>query len=323
MGRYIRRRLLQSLIVILLVILGNFFLLNTIDGDLVDVMSGRSGDMDAELMEDLRRRFGLDAGLLTQLFNYITNVLTFDLGYSWPHSAPVLDVILRALPVSALLVVLSVITSVFIGTLVGVISARHAHRPLDVILSVIVLACYATPIFLVALGLVLIFSVKLGLLPLAGMGTAGFEGTTIAYMLDLGRHLILPVASLSTFYVAIYARLSRASMLQTMTQDYIRSARARGLSEVQVILRHALRNALLPVVTMAGLQITELFGGAVLTETVFSLPGVGRLAYDAVFARNYQLMLGILIVCSVIIVLINLIVDLLYTRLDPRVELDQ
>ena len=151
--------------------------------------------------------------------------------------------------------------------------------------------------------------------------TAGAQGNLIDTALDMARHLVLPVVSLSLFYIAIYARLARASMLQVMTQDYVRTARAKGLSEVRVILGHALRNALLPVVTMAGLQITELFGGAILTETIFGLPGVGRLAYDAVFARNFPLLLGILIVCSFIIVIVNLLVDLIYMKLDPRVEL--
>lgn len=322
MGHYLRRRLMQSVAVLLIIIIGNFLLLNAVPGDLVDVMAGRGGDMDAALMADLRERFGLDDPMPIRLFDYMRNVLTGDLGYSWPHSQPVLDVILQRLPATTLLVALSVIFSVFVGTFVGVLAARHAHRPVDVILSMLVLAFYATPIFLTALGLMLIFSVKLGMLPLAGLTTAGATGGLFATMLDMAWHLVLPVVSLSLFYIAIYARLSRASMLQTMTQDYVRTARAKGLSEVQVIIGHALRNALLPVVTMAGLQITELFGGAVLTETIFGLPGVGRLAYDAVFARNFPLMLGILIACSFIIVIVNLAVDLIYTRLDPRVELD-
>lgn len=321
MGYYLRNRVLQSALVILLIIVGNFILLNAVPGDLVDVLAGRGGDMDAELMASLRERFGLDDPLPMRLLDYIRNVFTGDLGYSWPHSQPVLDVVLQRMPATTLLVLLSVILSVFIGTLTGVIAARHAHSPVDVILSMIVLACYATPIFLTALGLMLIFSVQLGWFPLAGLTTAGSNAGLVETALDMARHLVLPVVSLSLFYVAIYARLARASMLQVMTQDYVRTARAKGLSEVRVILGHALRNALLPVVTMAGLQITELFGGAILTETIFGLPGVGRLAYDAVFARNFPLLLGILIVCSFIIVIVNLLVDLIYMKLDPRVEL--
>lgn len=323
MGYYLRKRLLQSLVVIFVIIIGNFLLLNAVPGDLVDVMAGRGGDMDAELMANLRERFGLDQPMPVRLFDYVTSVLSGDLGYSWPHSQPVLDVVLQRLPATTLLVVLSVMLSVFMGTMAGVIAARHAHKTIDVVVSMIVLAFYATPIFLTALGLMLVFSVKLGWLPLAGLTTAGAQEGLLATIGDIARHMVLPVVSLSLFYIAIYARLARASMLQVMTQDYVRTARAKGLSEVQVIIGHALRNALLPVVTMAGLQITELFGGAVLTETIYGLPGVGRLAYDAVFARNFPLMLGILIVCSFIIVIVNLLVDLIYTRLDPRVELQQ
>ncbi|MBT9385433.1 ABC transporter permease [Pseudooceanicola sp. CBS1P-1] len=321
MGHYLRNRLLQAVVVILIIIVGNFILLNAVPGDLVDVLAGRGGDMDADLMASLRARFGLDDPLPIRLLDYIRNVLTGNLGYSWPHSQPVLDVVLQRLPATTLLVILSVITSVFIGTLTGVFAARKAHKLTDVILSMVVLVCYATPIFLTALALMLIFSVQLGWFPLSGLTTAGAEEGILATAADMGRHLVLPVVSLSLFYVAIYARLSRASMLQVLTQDYVRTARAKGVSERGVILGHALRNALLPVITMAGLQITELFGGAVLTETIFGLPGVGRLAYDAVFARNFPLLLGILIVCSFIIVIVNLLVDLLYMKLDPRVEL--
>lgn len=323
MAYYIRRRLIQTVIVVFIVIIGNFALLNAVPGDLVDVIAGRGGDMDPALMENLRARFGLDQPFPVRLFDYVRNVLTGNLGYSWPHSQPVLTVVLHHLSATTLLVVLSVITSVFFGTLIGVLAARHAHRTVDILLSMLVLALYATPIFLTALGLMLIFSVWLGWLPLSGLVTPGSEAGLWALIGDVARHLVLPVISLSMFYTAIYARLARATMLQVMRQDYVRTARAKGLSEVQVILGHALRNALLPVVTMAGIQIAELFGGAVMTENIYGLPGIGRLAFDAVFARDFPLLMGVLLVCSMIIILVNLIVDIAYTRLDPRVELGQ
>lgn len=321
--RYLGWRLLQSLVVIAIVIVGSFMLLHLVPGDMVDILGGQRGDMDAELMAILRARYGLDQPMLVQLFHYVTGVLQGDLGYSYRNQTDVLSLILQRLPATILLVVCSVIVAVFIGTMAGVIAARHVHRPIDVIISMVVLVFYATPVFMTGLGLVIVFSVKLKLLPVGGLFTPGVDMTTLQLVANVAKHMILPVLSLSLFYIAIYARLARASMLQVLTQDYIRTAYAKGLGTTHVIIGHALRNALLPVVTMVGLQIAELFGGAVLTETIFSLPGVGRLAYDAVFERDYPLILGVLLVCSFVIILVNLIIDFVYTLLDPRVEVSR
>lgn len=320
---YLGWRALQSLVIVTIVIIGSFLLLHLVPGDMVDVLGGQRGDMDAELMAALREKWGLDRPVFVQLFEYVSNVLTGDLGFSYRNSTAVLDLVLQRLPVTVLLVVCSVMTAVFFGTMAGVFAARHSHGPVDVIISMIVLVFYATPIFLTGLGLMIVFSVKLKLLPIGGLMAAGFTGNWFELVVNVATHLILPVVSLSLFYIAIYCRLARASMLQVLEQDYIRTAYAKGLSTYNVIIGHALRNALLPVVTMVGLQIAELFGGAVLTETIFSLPGVGRLAYDAVFERDYPLILGVLIVCAIIIILVNLIIDIIYTLLDPRVEISR
>ena len=319
--RYIGKRCLQSAAVIAIVIVGCFLLLQIIPGDMVDILAGQTGDMDAEMMATLRQRYGLDQPMIVQLFSYVGGVLQGDLGYSYRNGNDVLALILQRLPATTLLVTCSVIVAVFFGTLGGIISARHAHRPIDIVVSVIVLFFYATPIFISGLAFMIIFSVKLKLLPLAGLITPGLDGGFLTIAADIAQHMILPVFSLSLFYIAIYTRLARASMLQVLDQDYIRTAYAKGLGTSHVIIGHALRNALLPVVTMVGLQIAELFGGAVLTETIFGLPGVGRLAYDAVFQRDYPLILGVLLVCAVVIVVVNLIIDIAYTFLDPRVEI--
>ena len=318
MGRYIGKRIAQAVLVMLIVIVCNFILLHAVPGDMVDVMAGQTGDH--ELMMSLRARFGLDQPVYIQLFHYVKNILMGDLGYSVRDSSPVLPLIMHALPTTALLVACSVCVAVFLGTLTGVLAARYKHSALDVALSMVVLFFYATPIFLTALGLMLIFCVKLQLLPLSGISTPGLDGGLFIHVLDVAEHLVLPVLALSLFYIAIYARLSRASMLQVLHEDYIRTAHAKGLSNAKVIVNHALRNALLPVVTMAGLQIADLFGGAVLAETIFGLPGIGQLAYNSVFQRNFPVILGILIVCSAVIIIMNLLIDLFYTRLDPRVE---
>lgn len=321
MNRYFIQRILQAAVVVILISIGSFTLLQAVPGDLVDVMSAQRADMDAEQMANLRERFGLDQPYVSQLLNYLSGLAQGDFGYSYRTSQTVLDAVLQRLPTTALLVFCSVCVSVFLGTFAGVMCARHAHGPIDVLVSMVVLVFYATPVFLSGLVGILIFGVKLKLLPITGLITPGVEMTPLELIVDLARHLVLPVAALATFYTAIYARLSRASMLQVLGEDYIRTAYAKGLASRNVIIGHALRNALLPVATMVGLQIGELMGGAVLVETIFGLPGVGRLAFEAVFARDYPLVLGILLICSFTIVVVNLLIDFLYTLLDPRVEL--
>ncbi|WP_430259550.1 ABC transporter permease [Neorhizobium sp. IRS_2294] len=318
--RFLARRLSQAFIVMFLVVIANFIIIHSAPGDMVDVLAGNS-DMTAEQMADLRVRYGLDQPLVVQLGHYLGQLLTFDLGYSFRNSAPVLDIILSRLPTTATLVVLSVVISLTCGTILGVIAARNAGRATDAIISTAALIFYATPSFIVAISLILIFSVKLGWLPVAGLSSVGSKLTGFAYIRDLAAHLVMPVAALCTFYIAIYGRLARATMLEVMGQDFVRTARAKGMDERKVIYGHALRNALLPLVTMAGLQVSSLIGGAVLVETVFGLPGMGRTAFDAVFERDTALLLGVMFVSSLSVVVVSLVVDLLYVLLDPRVEL--
>jgi peptide/nickel transport system permease protein len=318
--RFLARRLGQAIIVMLIVVIANFIIIHAAPGDMVDVLSGNS-DMTAEQIADLRVRYGLDQPVFIQLGRYLGQLLTFDLGYSFRNSAPVLDIIMLRLPTTATLVVLSVVISLSIGTVLGVIAARKAGRVPDAVISTAALVFYATPSFIVAISLILIFSVKLGWLPIAGLTTVGSKLTGFAHIRDVAAHLVMPVTALCTFYIAIYGRLARATMLEVMGQDFVRTARAKGMSERRVIYTHALRNALLPLVTMAGLQVSSLIGGAVLVETVFGLPGMGRTAFDAVFERDTALLLGVMFVSSLSVVVVSLVVDLLYVLLDPRVEL--
>ena len=224
------------------------------------------------------------------------------------------------MPTTLLLVLLSVTASVAIGTLLGVAAARNAGKPLDSLLSGVALICYATPVFIIAISLILIFSVWLRWLPISGLSTLASRATGFAYLCDVALHLVMPVTALCAFYVAIYLRLARSSLLEVMHLDFVRTAKAKGLSPRRVIYRHALRNALLPIVTMAGLQASSLMGGAVLIETVFSLPGLGRTAYESVFNRDVNMLLGVMFVSSLAVVCINMIVDVVYVLLDPRVD---
>lgn len=314
------RRVAQAVPIVLGIAIFNFMLVHMAPGDAVDVLAGEAGGANPEYVEQLREQFGLDQPLPVQLGKYLVNVATLDLGFSFRHNMPVVDIILQRLPATLVLMVCAIALAFSLGVFLGVTAARNVNRVLDRVISVGALLAYATPIFWIGLMLILLFSVRLGWLPSSGMETIGADYTGWARVVDLARHLLLPSVTLALFYMALYTRLMRASMLEVYGLDYITVARAKGVPERRVAYRHVLRNALLPMVTMLGLQVGSLLGGSVLVETVFGWPGLGRLAFEAVFQRDFNLLLGILLLCSVLVVLVNILVDLLYARLDPRIE---
>jgi peptide/nickel transport system permease protein len=297
----------------------NFALLHLAPGDAADVLAGEAGSATPEFMTQLRADFGLDRPLLVQLGFYLRQVLSLDLGFSFRHKLPVLDLILTRLPATLVLMGTAITLAVTVGIFLGVLAARYVNTWVDGVVSVFALLSYATPIFWIGLMLIVLFGIHLGWLPTHGMALAGTGVAGLAFALDVGRHLILPAATLALFYVALYTRLMRAAMLEVYTLDYVQSARAKGLGEGRIALKHVLRNALLPVVTMAGIQVGHVLGGSVLVETVFGWPGLGRLAFESVFARDVNLLLGLLLFSSMLVVLANLATDLLYSVLDPRI----
>jgi len=320
-GAFLAKRLGQGLGVLAVVILFNFLLIRLAPGDVVDVL-GATADMSPQQMAQLRQQYGLDESLPVQLVKYYWSLITFNLGYSPSNHASVAEVIAARLPNTMVLVVLSLGLSLTVGTAMGVVSAIRAGTSVDLVLSLLMLLIYATPAFVVALVMVLIFSVQLDLLPVSGLQTVGLDLTGWAATWDRITHLIMPVTALSAFYVAIYGRLSRASMLEALGTDFVRYARAKGVSRWRVTVHHALRNSMLPIVTMAGLQVSALLGGAVLIETVFSLPGMGRTAMDAVLSRDTNMLLGTLFVCSIGVLAVSFLVDILYVAIDPRIGLN-
>lgn len=319
--RHLIRRVLQALPTVLGIAVFNFLLLQLAPGDAADVLAGEAGGASPEYVAQLKAKFGLDQPVPVQLGKFLLNVVTLDLGFSFRHNVPVSELILSRLPATLLLMVAAIGIAFVLGVLLGVTAARHVRRPLDSAISVLALLAYATPVFWIGLMGILLFSVHLGWLPSSGMRTIGADLDGMAAALDVVRHMILPSLTLALFYLALYTRLMRASMLEVYGQDYVTTARAKGLDERRVAFRHVLRNALLPMVTMLGLQVGSLLGGSVLVETVFGWPGLGRLAFEAVFQRDHNLLLGILLLSSVLVVLANIAVDLLYARLDPRIEL--
>ncbi|MEM1382687.1 MAG: ABC transporter permease [Pseudomonadota bacterium] len=319
--RYVFRRLAQAIPILLAIIIINFLLLKLAPGDAVDVLAGEAGSATPEYMAELRTKFGLDQPLPVQLAQYIGRVAVGDLGYSFRHEMPVAELILNRLGPTLILMVTTITLAVGVGILLGLLAATGLNSWRDTMISVLALVSYATPLFWVGLMLIVVFSINLGWFPTSGMETIAAFKTGWDRVWDIAHHLVLPAVTLSLFYLALYTRLMRASMLEQAGMDYVTTARAKGVSETRITYAHVLRNALLPVVTMAGVQVSSLIGGSVIVETVFGWPGLGQLAFESLFARDLNLLLGIFLLSAALVLLVNLFVDLLYTMLDPRIDL--
>lgn len=301
------------------VIVLNFILLQMVPGDAVDALVAEAGSATAETTQLLRQQYGLDKSSLAQFGDYIGQLSQLSLGDSPRYGIPVLEVISQRLPNTLLLMGLALAISVGVGVSLGVIMALWAGKWPDRLLSSVVFVLYSTPGFWIGLMAIVLFAVKLDWLPAGGDGTIGAGLTGIDKWVDKLQYAILPALTLASFFVAIYARLTRASVLDVLTQDYVRTARAKGLSPWRITWRHVLRNALLPLTTVAGAHLGGLLGGAAVAETVFGWPGIGRLTLEAVQAREYKVLLGILLMSSFIVIIANLLVDWLHMRLDPRI----
>ena len=318
--RYVSKRLLQAIPIVFAIVVMNFFLLQLAEGDAVDVLAGEAGSATPEYMAELRAKFGLDQPIPVQLARYLGNVLTFDLGYSFRYDMPVSHLVFERMVPTLLLMGCTILLAVSFGVLLGLIAAVGLNTWRDTMVSVFALITYATPLFWVGLMLIVVFSLNLGWFPTSGMETIAMFYTGLDRVLNIAHHLVLPTITLSLFYLALYTRLMRASMLEQAGQDYVVTARAKGLTERRIVFGHVLRNALLPVITMAGVQVGALIGGSVIVESVFAWPGLGMLAFEALFARDLNLLLGIFFLSAILVVAVNLVVDLVYSMLDPRIE---
>lgn len=313
-------RLAVSVPVLLIILSGVFLILQLAPGDAVDALLGQMGTADAALAEQLRAQYGLSGNVATRLVVYLWRLVRFDLGFSVSYNQPVLDVILSRLPATIALVVSALTLAFFAGAIVGVAAATKFGRWQDTAISLLGLVFYAAPSFWLGLMGILVFSVWLGWLPSGGIQDLSANYSGFRLLLDMARHLLMPTVTLATIYFAIYLRVIRASMLEVLSLDFVRTARAKGLRESAVIYRHVLRNALLPMITIIGLQAGAMLGGSVAIESVFSLPGLGRLAYEAVVQRDLNMLLGIVFMSSILVIVINFAVDLLYAHVDPRIE---
>ncbi len=318
--RYLGRRTLQALLVLVLIACTNFLIVSSAPGDMVDVMAGESGASDDQYMQTLRAKYGLDQPLPVRLARYLQAMATLDLGHSFRYNESVVDLILSRFPATLLLMLTSLGIALIGGIVLGVAAARRPGSARDSTISVFALLGYSTPLFWFGLMLIVLMSVKLDLLPSSGMRTIGADLTPLGSALDVASHLIMPSVTLALFYLSTYTRLMRASMLEMHGMDFARAAKAKGLNEREVAYRHVLRNAILPLVSLFGVQLGSVLGGSVVVEVVFGWPGLGTLAFDALFQRDLNLLMGILFMSSALVVVVNLAVDLFYSWLDPRIE---
>lgn len=313
-------RLLQGLALVLAVVVLNFVLVHAAPGDPVETIAGASGGMSPELRAQLRTQYGLDQPLATQLGVYLGKVATGDLGYSYFFNLPVASLIGDRVPATLLLVLTSVLGAFGVGTALGVLSSRKPNGVLSQFINTLSLVGFAAPVFWTGIMLVILFASALPLFPVSGMRAIDASGRGFADVADVLHHLVLPAVTLGLVYLAQYSRLARASMLDVLGSDFIRTARAKGLPDRVVLYKHALRNAVLPVITVLGLQFGNVMAGAILVETVFNWPGLGRLAFESVLRRDYPTILGVLLFSSLVVVVMNLVTDACYRLVDPRMK---
>lgn len=316
----ILRIVLESIPAVFGIVILCFLLLQLVPGDMADAMAAEAGSATAETMAAMREHFGLDQPVISQLITYLLHLATLDLGVSHRFNASVLSLVTGRLPATLLLMGTAIVFALLIGVAVGWLQAIYRGRIIDRALSVIVLFFYSTPGFWMGLMAIILFSVSLGWLPDQGDRTIGVDLEGFALITDRLRHLVLPALAMAAFYVAVYARLARATVLEIQPQDYIRTALAKGISPATIQLRHVLRNALIPITTMAGLHVANMLGGSVVIETVFGWPGMGRLALEAVQGRDFNLLLGVLLMSSLLVIVTNIVVDLLQRLIDPRIS---
>ncbi|MEC7968686.1 MAG: ABC transporter permease [Actinomycetota bacterium] len=318
--KQIAARIAWSVGLILAVIVMCFSLVHLAPGDAALVIAGESGAGDPELIEQIREDLGLDDPYLVQLSRYIGDVASGDFGTSYRFNEPVTSLIGDRIWPTILLVTTALLFAIVIGVLVGIFTARRPESPVSHGVTVFSLVGYSMPVFWTGYLLIIAFASNVRWFPVAGMRDVRFEGNRFEEWLDIAHHLVLPALTLGLIYLAQYSRLSRASMLEVLQSDYVRTARAKGLAERKVVYKHALRNAVIPVITIAGLQFGALLSGALLVETVFNWPGLGRLAADSVFQRDAPVLLGVLICSAVLVVVINILTDVVYRMIDPRIR---
>lgn len=315
MSRYLAGRLIQTLLVLFLLSAATYGLLGLMPGDPVDLLTGADPDITPADIARLKVLYGLDRPIWERYLTWLSSALQGDFGYSRLYAQPVLDIVAARLPTTILLIGLSLVLALAVALPAAILAARRPGSLADRAINLTCFAGVSVPPFWLALILIILFAVTLGWLPAGGMQSPGGDGG----LLDRARHLVLPVLTLSAATVAAYTRHLRSALIEVLGEDFIRTARAKGVPERRVMTRHALRNALLPVVTLVGLDLGSLVSGALITETMFSQLGMGKTIYDAVMGNDYNLALIGLLTAATATLIGNLAADLAYARLDPRI----
>ena len=316
MARFILRRGLQALLVLLVMSFVIYSLIGLMPGDPLDVMISSNPGATPEVVARLREIYGVDQPIMVRYGHWLLSALQGDLGFSRTHSQPVLEVLLPALGTTCRLMLISFVISVILSLILGVIAALKPGGIVDGIVSLFAFDGISVPVFWLALMMILVFAVKLHWLPASGISNIDDGG-----FIDHARHLIMPVTTLALANTGGFTRFVRASVIETLHMDHIRTARAKGNSEYRVVLVHTLRNAMIPVLTVMALSFGTLFSGALLTETMFAQPGMGKMIYDAILGNDFNLALTGLLFATLVTLLSNLLADLAYSWLDPRIAL--
>ena len=307
-------------ILLLAVIILNFGMMHLAPGDVADSISQSMGGADEEVLNEIRATYGLDRPFIVQLGSYIGKVMRFDLGYSFFYTQPVSQLIFQKLPATLLLVLTAQFVALIVGVFLGVYSAQRPNGLSSHFVSFFALFGYSAPVFWSGLLLLIGFSLHIQWFPVAGMRDVTIEGNFLEEAIDIIRHMVLPVITLASIFLALYSRLSRATMMEVLGSDYIRTAKSKGLTDREIIYKHALKNSLSPVITLAGLQFSAVVSGAILVESVFSWPGLGTLAFESIIARDTPTILGILFFSALAVIVGNLLTDLALRLVDPRVR---
>jgi peptide/nickel transport system permease protein len=309
-----------AVLTIFVIICANFAIFRVVPGDPVRLLFG-DPRVGRHRIAEMRERFGLTGTLWDQFVAYLNRLfLHGDLGFSFVYRVPVMEVILDRVPQTLLLIVTALAIAVVLGTMLGAIAGWKTGTKFDSIIVTVSLGFYSIPTFILGIILMMIFAFGLGLFPIGGMDTIGAGYTGWAYVGDVAWHMFLPTCAIIIWYAGEYIIVTRNSMQDVLDQDYIISARAKGIKESAVLRVHALRNAILPVVTITGINVAFAISGVIEAETVFGWPGMGRLVYDSVMARDYPVLQGLFLIFAVIVVLANLAIDLIYGKIDPRVS---
>ena len=317
--RFVLRKVLAAILTIAVIVCANFFIFRMAPGDPVRMMF-RDPRVSAESLELMKQKFGLDKPLSGQFVAYVKNLARGDLGVSFSQRKPVVEVLVSRIPNTLLLVVTALVIAIVLGVILGALAGWLSGTKFDTVILTASVAMYSVPTFALGIILLLIFAYIIPIFPLGGITTpaSGYEGFELVK--DIGWHMFLPAFSIVIWYIGEYVILTRSSMIDAMGQEYITTARAKGLKNYKILKNHALRNALLRVITITGVNLAFATAGVIEAETVFAWPGVGRLAYDAVSQRDYPLLQGVFMLFAFAIVLANLVIDLIYGYIDPRIK---